>query len=521
MSYAQGQAEFSTQTTGTYPVPQVDSTLPAFDFNDRVITDKQVTVSVAATDSHYTLNVSPAQAYLPLHVSGGFYADPADEYPTCEVNFISFPGVRSFNFSTDDCYDITTLKLKVVPDSRSPYGGAELTVNTPATGESATHPLQLTDTPFVSGATNSDDAEEETPTVPADPQTPGSTDGSAETDTPEVTPSEPAVLKLIQDKVTISDGHLDIGPHFSGDKLVIAVKDDSRQHATSTVLRDPAAVSIAVPDAAQVKRSSRIFGDKSFDFLGEESTPLFVLGATQQAGRAWPGFSTEDFDYQRFPAGVDLELSALETPAGANWWGFTSAPLGGLGEVVFDSQKPLVLKNPQRTHMHLHWAFTTPGTYRLQVRAVVPESQPVGFFRSVAHSLGLSAPLVSEPATLTFVVGKPGEVSTDQVTPLIPQVGSDSASGDAAESADSLVGNTVPEGGSVTSPTPERNTPGLVSEQPQSPAERNTPPSLPNTGVSGLAWMIFVAGSLFLLGALLLPGGSLRFLRAGSKTTQK
>lgn len=101
---------------------------------------------------------------------------------------------------------------------------------------------------------------------------------------------------------------------------------------------------------------------------------------------------------------MNLELTPLEAPQGAQWWGFTSAALGGLGEKIFTSDGPTVLANPARTHMHLNWAFTQPGTYCLQVRAVVPT---VSAFRSAPGEA-----LASAPTTVTFeVVGKSADTA--------------------------------------------------------------------------------------------------------------
>lgn len=513
LAYAQGAPEVSTGTTGVYPVPAADSTLPAFSFHDRVVTDPTVNVSVSQSETHFTVTVNPAQSDLPLHVSGGLFSGDDEDYPACEVNFISFPGLRSMDFSKEDCTDISALKVTLTPDARTPFAAARLSL--PVADETTAQATRLVagafsadpasstvDTGITEGGTisapqNGSDAEHSLPgdplaPTPAEPEPadPALTDSAPAAPSPnqpapnQPTPAHPAVgspdssekpSALLNSQVVITDGHLDIGPRLLGDKLMVAVKDDSRQHSSETVLRTPESVIVSVPRQAAVKRSKRIFGDASFDFLGKFGAELYVLGATQQAGRPWPGFSTEDFDYARFSQGVTLELTGVAAPAGANWWGFTSAPLGGLGEMIFDGAKPAKLSAAERMHMHLNWMFTHPGTYRLQLRASVDRVK-------------------SEPVTLTFVVAK--NVSEGASTPLPSPTENPSVTLPGNNPPPSLSSFPHP---SVTLPT-DVTTPSPTPSESQSVtlptgdatlgdnSTLNHPKQLPNTGAT--AWLL-------------------------------
>lgn len=438
ISYAQGDLDDSTSRTGTFPVPNKDETLPAFNFSDRVVTNPEVTLTLNANQSGYQVTAVPAQDDLPLRVTGGFYRNLDDKHPSCEVDFISYPQERSFSFSTDDCYHVNYFKLSVVPDSLNPLGAFTHTGQVTENSGQQTHVLKLASVPYIPQDNlphNSDSSEGAIPGDPAGPgsstapgaggnnETPKNTGGFEDSQesgasTPDVgagaTPgAEAGNLKMnppaaVETKpVSISEGHLDIGPRFFGPQLKVVLKDDSRQHGEDSILREPQAVHILVPETAHTRRSKRVFGDSSFDFLGAHNTHLYVLGATQQAGRPWPGFSTEDFDYARFPQGVNLVLTPLDAPQGAKWWGFTSAPLGGLGQIIFDSSTPMVLKNPQRTHMHLNWAFTSAGVYKLKIRAVVPSTDRTSFRPATTD------PITSEETTVTFLVISP----TDEPAP--------------------------------------------------------------------------------------------------------
>ncbi|MCS4485065.1 choice-of-anchor M domain-containing protein [Gleimia sp. 6138-11-ORH1] len=533
ISYAQGDLSDSTNQTGNFPTPAADETLPAFKFNDRVVTNPEVAVTLNATETNYLLTVAPAQADLPVRVEGGFYNNPQDKYPSCKVSFISYPQNRSFNLSTEDCYDVNYFELSVIPDSLNPLGATFVKGEITENSGIQNHALRLTTVPYVPQGKQPGDNSTPNPSnpgdVPADPLMPTPSD-PADGDTPPANGSADDIsaggnagadagtgngsstgsgtgssngsgtgsansqadfeIPWDTQPVTITDGHLDIGPQFFNDKLRIVLKDDSRQHATKTVLRDPQAVNILVPTAAQANRSKRIFGDSSYDFLGAYNTPLYILGATQQAGRPWPGFSTEEINYQQFPQGVNLELTALETPAGAKWWGFTTAPLGGLGQMIFDSTTTQVLENPQRTHLHLNWAFTTAGVYKMKIRAVIPSANANSTTPTPASAANAQTEMTSPETTITFIVGD----ATKQTDGNSVRTGS-TASGTVPNATTGVQNTTTPAAGvpATNPPTQAGSSGNSVNNQKGSPGLQ-----LPLTG-SNTLWLLSLG--LLALGA--------------------
>lgn len=390
ISYAQGDLEDSTKTLGDFPSPKADPTLTPFTFGDRTVNDPAVNITFTPGEDGYTITTAPAATDLPFRVLGGFYTKPTDRFPTCSFDFVSYPGNRSYRVSADECSTVNHFKAHLIPDSLSPVGGVETTGDISEGSGPKSVDTAFARTPYVPQDGNA----QPTPPAPSNPtpQPPAPTPAP-----PVVEPPAPSAKDLDTTKVLIEDGHVDVGPRVVDNALVMVLKDDTRTFANRTVLRDPAAVTLAVPAQAKITRSDRYFGDEAFNFLGEKGTPLYVLSASQIDGRPWPGFSTEEINYDQFPNGVTLDLIPETAPKGGRWWGFTSSTFSGFGQMIFDSAQPMRLDLARRTHMHLNWVFNKPGTYTMKV-AARPTPAEGGAPAAIAPS---------KFTTVTFVVDQP------------------------------------------------------------------------------------------------------------------
>ena len=247
----------------------------------------------------------------------------------------------------------------------------------------------------------------------------------------------------------------------------MALVDDSRTHATQTVLRDPESVRLSVPDhakhvrgdvsAAEVRKAGLsgrpVFPDRAYDFLGAKGTPVWVLPQNQTDGLVWPGFSTERMPTEDYPDGVNLTLTPISAPDKGAWWAFT-AGLSNDVTMLGSSEKPHEIVNKAPAHIHNNWVFTKPGTYVIGVSASGKNAS--GRF-SVTQK------------KVTFVVG-------DEAATALPTPGGDAATpGRPAEP-------TPPSASSPTAPahpSPEASAPSASpsnqSSNPATPDGQSTP----------------------------------------------
>lgn len=234
-------------------------------------------------------------------------------------------------------------------------------------------------------ATPYDPSTQQAPTPPATPQpkpgqpNPGQGQGSgdgAQSDhtgsgnTP--TPPVPSEDTLLTDPIRIHKGHLDIRLNPAGqDTWKLAVKDDSMIGAKQSVMRAPEAVTVVVSANARLKREGDLM-NPALDFLGPKGTVSYVLPDTEQPAMPWPGFSTEDVDYSRYPKGIDYKLTVRQAPADGRMLFVTSADIGATVEVHVDSNDPARdrIHTDEATHLHGTWVFSAAGHYIVDVEAL-------------------------------------------------------------------------------------------------------------------------------------------------------
>ncbi|UKJ63324.1 TIGR03773 family transporter-associated surface protein [Cellulosimicrobium cellulans] len=243
----------------------------------------------------------------------------------------------------------------------------------------------------------------------------------------ELATSEPVVIPEVREvpweapvlddtPVVLSEGHIDLfNLYLDAGRLVLAVVDDTRQHASRSVDRAPSAVTVAVDPGI----AGTAVPESGYDFLGEPGDEVYVLPSSQTDGLPWPGWDTQRLE-KSLPEGVTASDLRYEIEAAGP--GSVSAWAGGLAgspRVHFDSgdSEPDAIPVSVGAHVHTSWGFTEQGTYTLRVTA--------------KGSLSDGTELTSDTETYTFQVG---EEQPEPVTTTVT-VSADAASyteGDAA-----------------------------------------------------------------------------------------
>ena len=467
IAYTTGQQRAQTSQPGQFPTKASQDPAPAFDTNELTDGSDEATVTSSVKDGSATVTVTPADPRMIAHVKGGFITNPKDDIPDCDVDFVSGPNTRSVRADVRYCGgDATSLKLDITPLPRDHRSAAHMKVSG-----------GLNSTTQVRWGENTGDVNPTSATpAPTTPAQPGPTDPArpaptapAPTGSQPGAPTEPGQGANPSDTspVTIDRGHVDVGPVSSDGGATMALVDDSRTHATQTVLRDPESVRLSVPDhakhvrgdvsAAEVRKAGLsgrpVFPDRAYDFLGAKGTPVWVLPQNQTDGLVWPGFSTERMPTEDYPDGVNLTLTPISAPDKGAWWAFT-AGLSNDVTMLGSSEKPHEIVNKAPAHIHNNWVFTKPGTYVIGVSA---------------SGKNASGRLSVTQKKVTFVVG-------DEAATALPTPGGDAATpGRPAEP-------TPPSASGPTAsahPSPEASAPSASpsnqSSNPATPDGQSTP----------------------------------------------
>jgi len=398
IAYTTGQQRAQTSQPGQFPTKASQDPAPAFDTNELTDGSDEATVTSSVKDGSATVTVTPADPRMIAHVKGGFITNPKDDIPDCDVDFVSGPNTRSVRADVRYCGgDATSLKLDITPLPRDHRSAAHMKVSG---GLNSTTQVRW-------GENTGDVSPTSAPPAPTDPAQPGVPDGHTGPAQPGPTdptqsgqsaapmapvptgsqpgaPTEPGQGANPSDTspVTIDRGHVDVGPVISDGGATMALVDDSRTHATQTVLRDPESVRLSVPDhakhvrgdvsAAAVRKAGLsgrpVFPDRAYDFLGAKGTPVWVLPQNQTDGLVWSGFSTERMPTEDYPDGVNLTLTPISAPDKGAWWAFT-AGLSNDVTMLGSSEKPHEIVNKAPAHIHNNWVFTKPGRYVIGVSA--------------------------------------------------------------------------------------------------------------------------------------------------------
>lgn len=350
LSYDAMGAATTGETTkaGTFPTAPTRPASPTLARNDYRPTSNDVHISNkqgSAFDEFDSLTVKPKDDSLSLHVVGGLYR-PGSHAPSCEVDFVSTPADRTGEYDADCAGKDLEWRLTVVPQSWVKPGATTVKVDSKANAPYA-----------LNGTAQLGNAQSAAPSAPA--EEPKAEDSAA---VPNKTP------------VTLSQGHVDIAPALTKDGLRVTIGDDTRQHSTTSVVRDPKAVTLEVREQARKVRKGKATEGSAWDFLGKPGEQYWLLPESQNKYLVWPGFSTEHLDRSTFPKGVDFEIAPGTSPAGAQWFAFKTSSLDRTPHFIADNTKTFTYPDPG--HSHINWVFTAPGKYTVKVRAVPKAGSP-------------------------------------------------------------------------------------------------------------------------------------------------
>lgn len=192
------------------------------------------------------------------------------------------------------------------------------------------------------------------------------------------------------DKVVLDRGHVDIAVTREGDEFLTRLKDETALVDKKAVERPLDDVVLAVHDNALRSRPAALKG-KDFDYLGKEK--FFLLPQTQEQSIIWPGYNTQALNYKDYKDGkVTLNIKPVEMPEGAQVGLFTAEGLGKVFTPLINSAEgDYSIETTFASHTHTNWAFTKPGTYKLEVT----------YSATTTEGKGIS----SAPQTLTVAAG--------------------------------------------------------------------------------------------------------------------
>ena len=153
-----------------------------------------------------------------------------------------------------------------------------------------------------------------------------------------------------------TEGHFDVGPVLNGSALSSAVKDDRFSPPKHV---SPGSLNFVLGDAAKLKFPA------GMEDIAPAGSTVHMIGATQQAGVPWLGWSTQDPELLKQADGpVTMSLKGFDGPGSMSV--FLSGNFGSAGQKVFDSRGGS-FQVPLNTHQHSNWVFTAEGRYRVTI----------------------------------------------------------------------------------------------------------------------------------------------------------
>ncbi|ARU46986.1 choice-of-anchor M domain-containing protein [Corynebacterium silvaticum] len=450
LEHATGSDKNSTKEEGSFPEAKAEEPREEFDLKDIKPTSLDVAVSTSEINSEsgesFDLTVKPKDDRLTVNAVGGFYEKesgkalssvPKDRAASCPITFTSAPDNRTSRQIVDGCEgENYQLLLDIIPSSRTEAPGKATVIDS---HDGKYRPLEETTVTLGNGKTSEESEDEQSDesgetsddaTSEDDPADESEDGGEPEESTGTTTSSKPDKGKtpekgkdskepesasgvLSKEKVEISKGHVDISPKEIDNTLAVVVKDESGQHSSKAVLRDPNSVTFVVPQSAKTLLKGDI---KDIAKKGER---VYMLPEVQKTGLVWPGFSTEEI-YGVTEDNYEFTITPKSTPQGGKWVAY-SGDANSSENRIGDSSGKHVYKAEGSTHRHLNWVFTKPGKYTMdvEVKDTWDEvSKPVTLTFDVRDS---SVPAGSTPGSETQKPGKPDKGTSGNSKTTVPQ----------------------------------------------------------------------------------------------------
>ena len=292
----------------------------------------------------------------------------------------------------------------------------------------------------------------------------------------------------------VTHGHFDVGPVLNGGNLTSSVKDDRTSPARHV---SPGALEFVLNDAAKLNLPA------GMEDIAPAGTPVHMIGATQQQGVPWLGWSTQDPELlKQLDGPVTMSLNGFEGPGTMST--FLSGNFGSAGQKVFDSRSGGSFQVPANTHQHSNWVFTAEGRYTVTI----------GWTARLKNGQQ-----VSSESVLHFTVGNPDNAPASnnaQDAAGAKQDGGNSANnGGEKSTAKNPLNGTVDEAtGIVTKPdgskvrivgkTASGEDCALTSQELANAQKAAAAGKLPNTGVVIDPFMVSTSILALALGAMIL-----------------
>ena len=292
----------------------------------------------------------------------------------------------------------------------------------------------------------------------------------------------------------VTHGHFDVGPVLNGGNLTSSVKDDRTSPARHV---SPGALEFVLNDAAKLNLPA------GMEDIAPAGTPVHMIGATQQQGVPWLGWSTQDPELlKQLDGPVTMSLNGFEGPGTMST--FLSGNFGSAGQKVFDSRSGGSFQVPANTHQHSNWVFTAEGRYTVTI----------GWTARLKNGQQ-----VSSESVLHFTVGNPDNApannNAQDATGTKQDGGNNGANSGEKSTAKNPVNGTVDEAtGIVTKPdgskvrivgkTASGEDCALTSQELANAQKAAAAGKLPNTGVVIDPFMVSTSILALALGAMIL-----------------
>ena len=217
------------------------------------------------------------------------------------------------------------------------------------------------------------------------------------TPTPDPGIAEPGLRQRVdpdeqigQGKISIGQGHVDLGPRIIDGQWTLLARDDTAKLQGGEALwRNLDDVVFKVHDAAKLTLPD---GD-DYAFTGAHGgDEVWAVPQTEAPGVLWLGWNTQDPEVVRnTERGVTLRiLEAKHLDGDGTMTLFLQPGNFAPPQVLFDGTQPGDIWVDLGTHTHANWVFTKPGTYLVRVRV---------------NATGTDQTEQSAEATLRFSVG--------------------------------------------------------------------------------------------------------------------